>query len=241
MNPWGPCLLVALGFSCGCATAEEPVIVQVDADAADAIDTATDVAVDTVDSATQDTKVTDSGQPGDTAMDADGAGDVGCILGTVTACGACGRACAPTNTESLACALGICSSFCKEGFANCSQPEAPTADDGCECEGDGCCSGGCQTKHNNGLGQHWFDCNPLGTPGTASTYSVTMATAARNAWDQTGTDAAGRCGAGPSESACVTRQAAGECAVWCYTGPLAGYAARGATCSCPSTASLTWQ
>jgi hypothetical protein len=63
------------------------------------------------------------------------AADDGCetdLTTTVSSCGACGRACAPASTATLACAAGLCTSTCASGFANCSKPAAPSADDGCE-------------------------------------------------------------------------------------------------------------
>ncbi len=47
-------------------------------------------------------------------------------------CGDCGRACAGTQVAGLACAGGLCTSTCNAGFANCTKPVAPGADDGCE-------------------------------------------------------------------------------------------------------------
>ncbi len=47
-------------------------------------------------------------------------------------CGGCGRKCSTANVLSLSCNGGVCDSICKPGHSNCSQPSAPTADDGCE-------------------------------------------------------------------------------------------------------------
>jgi hypothetical protein len=52
-------------------------------------------------------------------------------------CGACGRACSTTNVAALSCSGSTCNSTCAAGYANCSQPTAPTADDGCETVQDG--------------------------------------------------------------------------------------------------------
>jgi hypothetical protein len=35
--------------------------------------------------------------------------------------------------------------------------------DGCECATPGCCGTGCNTVHADGLGQNFYDCNPLNT------------------------------------------------------------------------------
>jgi hypothetical protein len=59
----------------------------------------------------------------------------GCEVNTGTSttnCGACGRACNNTNVATLSCSGGFCNSSCNSGFGNCTEPSAPTADDGCE-------------------------------------------------------------------------------------------------------------
>ena len=61
--------------------------------------------------------------------------DDGCETNTntnVDNCGACGRACSGTNVATRSCANGLCNSTCNGGSGNCTQPAAPTADDGCE-------------------------------------------------------------------------------------------------------------
>lgn len=59
----------------------------------------------------------------------------GCETDTATStahCGSCNRPCATTQTASLVCAVGKCESSCNPGFRNCSKPNAPAADNGCE-------------------------------------------------------------------------------------------------------------
>jgi hypothetical protein len=98
------------------------------------------------------------------------------------------------------------------------------------CAGTGCCGDSCQTTHSNGLGQSFYDCNPLGTLTLAS------ATAAANAWD-IGTasfDMSATCGGG-----CYGRQTASACAVWCYSGSFTGKVSRNDinnACLCPPQA-----
>jgi hypothetical protein len=47
-------------------------------------------------------------------------------------CGDCNRACATANTSASVCQTGVCKPTCAHGFADCSHPSAPAADDGCE-------------------------------------------------------------------------------------------------------------
>jgi len=49
-------------------------------------------------------------------------------------CGALGRPCASTNVDDLSCTGGLCTSTCDASYGNCTQPEAPSADDGCEAD-----------------------------------------------------------------------------------------------------------
>jgi len=80
-------------------------------------------------------------------------------------CGLCGRMCSQANVSTPSCSSGTCNPVCASGHASCS---SPTPDDGCECAGTGCCSGGCQIAHSNGLGQNFYDCSSLGTYTQAS-------------------------------------------------------------------------
>ena len=94
------------------------------------------------------------------------------LAGDPSNCGTCGNACSGGANGAATCTGGGCGFTCNSGFRHCNGQ----AGNGCECEGTGCCSGGsCQARHSNGLGQSYFDCFALGTPGTASTYTATMA------------------------------------------------------------------
>ncbi len=71
------------------------------------------------------------------------AGDDGCEtwLQTNQDCGACGHSCSTANADFTNCNnKGQCAPSCKTGWADCTTPVAPAADDGCECHGK--CSGG---------------------------------------------------------------------------------------------------
>jgi hypothetical protein len=78
-------------------------------------------------------------------------------------CGGCGRSCSTVHASSTACSAGVCIPTCASGYQSCSNPSAPTADNGCECVGTGCCGNGCQTQHTNGVGNTFVDCNPAAT------------------------------------------------------------------------------
>jgi len=70
-------------------------------------------------------------------------------LGTDPAhCGACDRACSTAHATATSCAGGTCAPSCADGWADCTTPEAPAADDGCEqsvheLDHCGSCSGTC--------------------------------------------------------------------------------------------------
>lgn len=67
-------------------------------------------------------------------------------------CGACARACSYANTASRTCSAGLCNSTCGNGFGNCTQPAAPTPDNGCEAvlasdtQNCGACGRACSTS-----------------------------------------------------------------------------------------------
>jgi hypothetical protein len=106
------------------------------------------------------------------------------------------------------------------------------------------CAGNPPPAHVNGIGQPFDDCSPLGVPGNASTYSLTLATEARAAWPFSGTDITGTCGAGGTAPRAVFRQTATSCAVWAYSGAPAGRVhlnSADKNCYCPTSADPTWK
>lgn len=103
----------------------------------------------------------------------------------------------------------------------------------------------CPTHHN---GLDGFDtgpyvfCAPLGTPGASSTYSFDMAEAARaSAVKSGGVGMTQTCGDGEAVTFSPSTTYGG-CEVWVYSGSLAGYLHRGATCasSCPTSSDPVW-
>jgi hypothetical protein len=157
-------------------------------------------------------------------------------------CGGCANGCSAAHMASRTCSGGVCNGTCAAGFSNC---DANLLTDGCECGGNICCSGACEPHHVNGLGQSFEDCAALGVPGSASTYSYTMATEARAAWSFAGSDNDCTCGA-PNAS-CVSRSiggaSSGYCAVWTYTSATAGHVflnSANGNCLCPTTFDPTW-
>jgi hypothetical protein len=154
-------------------------------------------------------------------------------------CGGCGNTCDTASSSGAVCPANSCLySGCVAGHADCNRM-SPNLD-GCECPTPVCCGNGCQPSHLNGLGQSYLlECVALGVPGTASTYSLQMATAARAAWIA-GSDGTKSCGNGPNATSCLTRTTATTCATWCYDKTVAGRVLEDATCSCPSTSSPAW-
>lgn len=147
-----------------------------------------------------------------------------------------GAVCSETWTDWLGacgpnegCSGGSCG--CNAGYSDCNG----VAEDGCECAGFVCCAGACAPEHSNGLGQSYYDCAPLGVPGSPASYSLQMATSARAAWEA-GADSTALCGAAQA----VVREGASACAVWVYTTSLAGHVYWAATCFCPTVFDQTW-
>jgi len=147
-------------------------------------------------------------------------------------CGACGRTC----SSSQSCSGGSCTTTCT----------GLTCGGQC-CSGPACCGSSgsqtCQYTHNNGVGQTFYDCIPVGD------YSQPLATDAANAWSTTGSDTFTVC------PGCLARQVPslngglGACGIWCYDS--SGVSIPGTvnvvqtqiclSSYCPGSSSSTWQ
>ncbi len=99
-------------------------------------------------------------------------------------------------------------------------------------------------SHQNGLGQSYTDPAPPGTPGSAATYSHTMAIEAAQAWPMVGIRPLSRkCGNGAGAAEAISMQSPAHCAVWAYTGPAAGHVRLNTannTCVCPTVTDPAW-
>jgi hypothetical protein len=103
-------------------------------------------------------------------------------LDSISNCGACDVSCDTTNSVGASCTAGTCVySSCQSGFIDCNKT-APNSD-GCECatataaaQGTaGCCGTGCQTKHDNGLSDNFYDCAATGTHDAAEALAACVA------------------------------------------------------------------
>jgi hypothetical protein len=129
---------------------------------------------------------------------------------------------------------------CSAGTYNCDGLS------GCECAvGSGCCGQSCETEHDNGFGQNFYDC------ASASTYNVDQALAACAAF--TGdiaqcVDYGVTCDANDdlvddTAVVCGAPSASGDCACWAYSGLAVGYVFNepsGNNCFCPLAGDPQW-
>jgi hypothetical protein len=153
-------------------------------------------------------------------------------------CGSCGNACPGGET----CSAGSCvTTGCSSGKSDCNN------DGTCECNTPGCCSTSCQTTHSNGIGQNFYDCNPQGSPGNASTYSATLANEACIAFTGDGAQCAGYVcsGHGGADLICSAGSSV-ACVCWAYDTTAAGHVYNSGSpgdsnCGCPFTTDPTWQ
>jgi hypothetical protein len=97
------------------------------------------------------------------------------------------------------------------------------------------------------VGNFYYDCGSLGTPGSAGTYSLDMATGARAAYPLPGgKDTVGSCpGTGGTTLSVLVRYNDTTFATWVYSGQFAGFVTlnnAGNASRCPTTASpgSTW-
>jgi hypothetical protein len=111
------------------------------------------------------------------------------------------------------------------GYSDCDKTAPDT--NGCECATPGCCGSSCQTSHDNGVGQTFYDCNPQGT------ITIGSATEACVAHALTVGGKAADCMGGwfcpdpmmPIEVCYSSTANFNNCTdyCWIYTGSLAGY------------------
>jgi Notch-like protein len=116
---------------------------------------------------------------------------------------------------------------------------------GCECVGTGCCNTACQTQHSNGVGQNFYDCQPLNTfdatqalqACAANTGNAALCTDFGNVCD-TDADALNT-----PDTSIVCSTGAADCTCWSYSGLAPGFAyndAGAATCFCVLPGDPTW-
>jgi hypothetical protein len=171
-------------------------------------------------------------------------------LDSIDNCGSCGSACDTTRSVGASCTSSGCAyTSCNSGFIDCNKT-APNSD-GCECatattpaEGTaGCCANGCQTQHDNALGQSFYDCNPPKTytedeATTACTaYAIAQGGTAKNCtWYTCSGNNSG------SNPAIICSDALGTsmfpCYCWGFAGTAQGHALNG--CYCPASGDPTW-
>lgn len=132
------------------------------------------------------------------------------LAGDAAHCGACGTSC--VESTGATCVSGACACPPTGATLRCGSTATSC------CEGTACCGNGCQTKHSNGVGGFFFDCEPLGT------YTLEAATAAAHSWSLNGTDSAFlNC-----NGSCICRQDTSvipnRSGTWCYAGTDTGKA-----------------
>jgi hypothetical protein len=154
----------------------------------------------------------------------------------LTTCGGCANSCDTTHSMGTACdGTGCTYTGCNAGYSDCNMSGANA--DGCEFM---------EVTHSAGVTvnttpvTYAIPCVPLGTPGNAATYTSAMGIAACMAW--TSAVAGGTCAlfSCTGNTDCQRASFGGTCVTWCYTKSTAGRVSSGATCSCPNTASPTW-
>jgi hypothetical protein len=101
--------------------------------------------------------------------------------------------------------------------------------DGCECATagttTGCCATGCETIHDNGVGQPFYDCNPLGTWGESTAQEACTAYAVTVGGDFSFCETAAACGSGVG--VCLSFL---HTYCWWYFGPQAGWVTNELSC-----------
>jgi hypothetical protein len=160
----------------------------------------------------------------DAAQDGSGATEGGSDCGpldTTANCSACGVACDTTHSTGASCNGTTCLyASCSSGYSDCDKTAPDT--NGCECATPGCCNSQCQTVHSNGVGQSFYDCNPVGTHTLASAVEACLAYAKTVNGNANANDCVGGwgCPAGSTSTVAVCYSAQGgmvNCTNYCWT------------------------
>jgi hypothetical protein len=151
----------------------------------------------------------------------------GCEVDTTSNLSHCGKCNTPCAVGSVCTSSSCMTTGCNPGFITCGATN-------CACAGTGCCGTSCQIKHNNGLGQSWFDCTPY------ATYDATQAAKACQS-HMPGTGACVQLNCSGGLAMCNTDT--GAC--WGFTSSIAGkvYKKSGGgppTAICPLSTDASW-
>jgi hypothetical protein len=166
-----------------------------------------------------------------------GGEDSGCgPLSTTTNCGACGVVC-DTSTGLPTCVNTTCTYACNPGHLDCNAVNGPDTD-GCECTTPACCGTSCQTTHDNGVGQSYYDCSPQGTYNSGTAMEACQAYATGMNANPANCSAGWNCTGVDTQSVCYTTNGGNsgtDC--WNYAGTNTG---RVDDFACPSSKISTW-
>jgi hypothetical protein len=146
--------------------------------------------------------------------------DGGCgPLDTADNCGACGVVC-DRGTGLPTCVNTTCTYACNPGHLDCNAVNGPDSD-GCECTTPTCCGTSCQTAHDDGVGDKFYDCNMLGTYTDPSAIEACQAYARGMGGDPTQCSDGWSCNGVDTQSVCYAPSGNGtDC--WNYSGMNAG-------------------
>lgn len=253
----GTAFAVAVGlFETGCPGEFSGLLDPLDAGASDAgADEPSTHNVPTYDAAASDAAAPDSAaaardasadaMSGDAGASPDGASatdagsdasstEAGCgATDTTGSCGACGQAC-DSVSGAPSCDGKTCSYVCNAGNVDCNAAVAPDTD-GCECATPACCGNSCQTIHDNGVGQAYYDCNPLGVYGAMA--AMAACTAFANG-DPSKCSDKWYCDVAERQVCYVAGPNTCQTYCWTYSGASAGTVS---DCTCPAKAIASWQ
>jgi hypothetical protein len=137
------------------------------------------------------------------------------------------------------CTGTTCQYTCNTGTSDCDKGTAPDTD-GCECATPSCCGTSCQTTHGDGLGQSFYDCNPLGTFSSVTALEACQAYAASIGGAASNCSDGWECNNVPPAVVCYVVGSTNCSYCWGYTaGTDAGWLE---SCTCPEASSKlgTW-
>jgi hypothetical protein len=105
--------------------------------------------------------------------------------------------------------------MCNPGHVDCNAVNGPDTD-GCECTTPACCGTSCQTTHDNGVGQSFYDCFPLGSHSSQSAMEACQAYAQAMGGDPNACSTGYYCTMNDEEACYVVNGNGTDC--WGYRG-----------------------
>jgi hypothetical protein len=159
--------------------------------------------------------------------------------------GLCDKASGTCSCDATTCPDGCCSGGVTgtcEAYSSMTVTSCGAGGAACSSCTGGCCSAGtggtCDTKHSNGTGQSYYDCNPLYSASNPWTAAAALEACAAFTGDAAKCSSGYKCGSAIH----VCSDGYTSCDCWQYSGPLVGHVDvnSNTTCYCAIAGDPSW-